>query len=216
MAIGLALLFNIHLPFNFNSPYLSLDIQDFWRRWHITLSRFLRDYVYIPLGGNRRGETILLRNLLLTFLIGGIWHGAGWTFVFWGFLHGVATVIHHIWGRTKIKMNSILAWFITFNFVNIAWIFFRALTWEDALKVLKGMFGFSGFGNPMEITEIRGDLITYLWIAAGFIIIFFIKNTNYVKEHFKPDWYRMIILIVISIISILNMHRISEFIYFGF
>lgn len=89
MAIGAALLFNIRLPQNFNSPYKALNIQDFWRRWHMTLSRFLRDYIYIPLGGNRRGEMIMLRNLMLTFLIGGLWHGAGWTFLFWGLLHGV-------------------------------------------------------------------------------------------------------------------------------
>jgi D-alanyl-lipoteichoic acid acyltransferase DltB (MBOAT superfamily) len=94
MAIGAALLFNIKLPINFNSPYKATSIQDFWRRWHITLSRFLRDYIYIPLGGNRRGEFRTYSNLMVTFLLGGLWHGAGWTFVFWGFLHGVALVLH--------------------------------------------------------------------------------------------------------------------------
>lgn len=216
MAIGIALLFNIRLPYNFNSPYLALDIQDFWRRWHMTLSRFLRDYIYIPLGGNRRGEAIILRNLLITFLIGGIWHGAGWTFVFWGFLHGMAAIVHYLWKLTGMKMNSVIAWFITFNFVNLAWIFFRALTWTDALKVLKGMLGFTGMGNPFELSAIHADIFTVLWIVAGFGIIFFIKNTNYVQEHFKPNWYRVLILLTISIISILNMHKISEFIYFGF
>jgi D-alanyl-lipoteichoic acid acyltransferase DltB (MBOAT superfamily) len=216
MAIGLALLFNIHLPFNFNSPYLSVNIQDFWRRWHITLSRFLRDYIYIPLGGNRNGEAMLLRNLMLTFLIGGIWHGAGWTFVFWGFLHGLATIIHRLWEKSNIKMNSILAWFITFNFVNLAWIFFRALSWGDAMKVLQGMFGFSGTGNPIEMPDIDGSYITYLWIIAGFGIIFLIKNTNEVNKHFKPSWVKLGILMVLAVYSVMNMHRISEFIYFGF
>lgn len=216
MAIGLALLFNIHLPFNFNSPYLALDIQDFWRRWHMTLSRFLRDYVYIPLGGNRGGEVILMRNLMLTFLIGGLWHGAGWTFVFWGFLHGSAAVIHRLWGFTKIRMNPVIAWFITFNFVNIAWIFFRALSWADALKVLKGMFGLSGTGKIMEMPAIQGGFETFIWIGAGFFIIFLIRNTNYVKENFKPTWGRLLLLLAISVYAILNMHRISEFIYFGF
>ena len=216
MAIGLALLFNIRLPFNFNSPYLSVNIQDFWRRWHITLSRFLRDYIYIPLGGNRKGEVMLLRNLMLTFLIGGIWHGAGWTFIFWGFLHGFATIIHRLWERSNIKMNNILAWFITFNFVNLAWIFFRALSWGDAMKVLKGMFGFSGTGNPMEMPDIGGNYVTYLWIIAGFGIIFLIKNTNEVNKSFKPSWLKLAILLIIAVYSIMNMHRISEFIYFGF
>ncbi len=216
MAIGLALMFNIHLPFNFNSPYLSLNIQDFWRRWHMTLSRFLRDYVYIPLGGNRQGEGMLLRNLMLTFLIGGIWHGAGWTFVFWGFLHGLATIIHRLWGHTGIKMNKPLAWFITFNFVNMAWVFFRATSWGDALKVLRGMAGLSGTGSIGSMDSIGGTYETYLWILAGFLIIFFIRNTNYVKEHFRPGFLRLAILIVIALYSIMNMHRISEFIYFGF
>lgn len=216
MAIGLALLFNIHLPFNFNSPYKALDIQDFWRRWHITLSRFLRDYIYIPLGGNRRGEAILLRNLMLTFLIGGFWHGAGWTFVFWGFLHGFAAIIHHLWSRTKIKMNTFLAWFITFNFVNFAWIFFRALSWSDAMKVIKGMLGFSGWGNPIEMIGIGGGYVTFIWIIFAFMLIFLVKNTNHIRDSFKPTWYKMIILLIISTYSIMNLHRISEFIYFGF
>lgn len=216
MAIGIALMFNIRLPFNFNSPYLALDIQDFWRRWHMTLSRFLRDYIYIPLGGSRRGEAIVLRNLLITFLIGGIWHGAGWTFVFWGLLHGLAAVVHSLWKRSKFKLNKIVAWFLTFNFVNVAWVFFRALSWEDAMKVLKGMFGFNGSGSFLDLSVIHGDLYTFVWIVIGFGIVFFIKNTNYVVEHFKPNRYRLIILLILSIVSLLNMHRISEFIYFGF
>lgn len=140
MAIGAALLFNIKLPINFDSPYKARDIQDFWRRWHITLSRFLRDYIYIPLGGNRKGNFHTYNNLMITFILGGLWHGAGWTFVFWGFLHGIALVIHRIWKQFGFTMNSILAWFITFNFINVAWVFFRAKEWDDAIKVLKGMF----------------------------------------------------------------------------
>ena len=103
IAIGSSLMFNISLPINFNSPYRALDIQDFWRRWHITLSRFLRDYIYIPLGGNRLSESRTLANLTVTFLIGGLWHGAGWTFVFWGFLHGVAMVIHRLWQKSGLE-----------------------------------------------------------------------------------------------------------------
>ena len=144
MAIGAALLFNIKLPINFNSPYKALNIQDFWRRWHITLSRFLRDYVYIPLGGNRSGKVRTYVNLAATFVIGGIWHGAGWTFIFWGCLHGAALVVQRIWSELGFKLNKFVAWFITFNFVNIAWVFFRAKEWDDALKVLRGMFGLGG------------------------------------------------------------------------
>ena len=148
MAIGAALLFNIKLPLNFNSPYKATNIRDFWQRWHITLSRFLRDYVYIPIGGNKKGSFKMYCNLLTTFLIGGLWHGAGWTFIFWGALHAVAIIFHRIWCITGVNLNKLLAWFVTFNFINISWIFFRAEQWEDAIKVLKGMFGFSGVVLP--------------------------------------------------------------------
>ncbi|WP_156961485.1 MBOAT family O-acyltransferase, partial [Sulfurospirillum arsenophilum] len=148
MAIGASFLFNIKLPINFNSPYKALDIQDFWRRWHMTLSRFLRDYIYIPLGGNRRSEGRTYINLFATFLIGGLWHGAGWTFIFWGTLHGFALMIHRAWKSLGFTMNKYLAWFITFNFINLTWIFFRAKEWSDAVKVLKGMLGLHGVVLP--------------------------------------------------------------------
>lgn len=139
MAIGIALLFNIKLPINFNSPYKATSIQDFWRRWHITLSRFLKDYIYIPLGGNKKSKTRTYTNLMATFIIGGLWHGAAWTFVLWGFLHGFALVIHRLWSHLGFKLWTWLSWLITFNFINISWVFFRANEWKDAVKVLKGM-----------------------------------------------------------------------------
>ena len=148
MAIGLALLFNINLPINFNSPYKATNIQDFWRRWHITLSRFLRDYIYIPLGGNRKSSYRTYENLMATFVLGGIWHGAGWTFIFWGFLHGSAIIIHRLWSQLGIKLWTWLAWLITFNFINIAWVFFRAKEWGAALKVLSAMFSFNHIVLP--------------------------------------------------------------------
>ncbi|MCT7531782.1 MBOAT family O-acyltransferase, partial [Aliarcobacter cryaerophilus] len=148
MAIGVSLMFNIKLPINFNSPYKALSIQDFWRRWHITLSRFLRDYLYIPLGGNRKGEIRTYTNLITTFLLGGFWHGAGWTFIVWGALHGIALAIHRMWQSFGFKLNKILAWFITFNFINITWIFFRAKDFESAMKVLGGMFSLDSVVLP--------------------------------------------------------------------
>ncbi len=152
MAIGIALFFNIKLPINFNSPYKALNIQDFWRRWHITLSRFLKEYLYIPLGGNRVKESIVYRNLILVFLIGGFWHGAGWTFIIWGLLHGIALSVHRAYSHAARKfhftMPKILAWLITFNFINLAWVFFRAKDLNSALKVLKGMVGGYGFALP--------------------------------------------------------------------
>lgn len=162
MAMGAALLFNIRLPINFDSPYKALSIQDFWRRWHITLGRFLRDYIYIPLGGNRKSEWHTYANLFVTFLLGGIWHGASWMFVIWGAMHGAALILCRIWQRFGLRMSDWLAWLITFNFVNIAWVFFRAVTMEDALRVLKGMVDFGSILHwPVE------NVPTYKMAWAG-------------------------------------------------
>lgn len=143
MAIGAALLFNIRFPLNFNSPYKALDIQDFWRRWHMTLSRFLRDYLYIPLGGNRRAEFRIHLNLMATFTLGGLWHGASWMFVIWGALHGAAIVAHRLWRIYGRPLPSMLAWLLTFLFVNATWVFFRAKTLDDAVRILRGMINLS-------------------------------------------------------------------------
>lgn len=234
MAIGAALLFNIKLPINFNSPYKALNIQDFWRRWHITLSRFLRDYIYIPLGGNRKGRLRTYVNLMATFIIGGIWHGAGWTFVFWGFLHGVALVIHRIWSELGFKMNKFLAWFITFNFINITWVFFRAKDWDDALKVLKGMFGLSGIVLPNFLEEKLvfltkygvgfdgfiariGDKSTILFLLLGFILALAFKNSIEKMISFQPSYQKIIKLIFILLLSFYSMIAVkTEFLYFNF
>ncbi|RXK07215.1 MBOAT family O-acyltransferase [Halarcobacter bivalviorum] len=214
MAIGIALLFNIKLPINFNSPYKALDIQDFWRRWHITLSRFLRDYVYIPLGGNRLGNFRTYTNLLATFIIGGLWHGAGWTFIFWGFLHGIALAIHRLWQSIGFKLPKIIAWFITFNFVNIAWVFFRAKEWEDAIKVLKAMFGFS------NIIWQNLYLMQSFYVILGFVLIILFRNSNELFKKFKPVYlYFSFILFIFSILQLNNFMisgNNSEFLYFNF
>jgi len=233
MAIGAALLFNIRLPINFNSPYKALNIQDFWRRWHITLSRFLRDYVYIPLGGNRRGKVRTYINLMATFVIGGIWHGAGWTFVFWGFLHGVALVIQRIWSELGFRLNKFVAWFMTFNFINIAWIFFRAKEWGDALKVLKGMFGLSGIVLPNFLAakleflskygvgfnnfiERVGNKNTFLFMLLGFILVLVFKNSIKKLEQLKFNFRNILLSTVIFTLAILSLNKISEFLYFNF
>lgn len=147
MAIGASLMLNIKLPLNFNSPYQARNIQDFWQRWHMTLSRWLRDYVYIPLGGNRHGKFRTYINLSLTFLLGGLWHGANWTFVIWGALHGVASVIHKYWRDRGFVMPAFLGCFVTFMFVNVAWVFFAADQFSDATRILRGMAGLNGWGT---------------------------------------------------------------------
>jgi len=240
MAIGLALLFNIKLPINFNSPYKSSDIQEFWRRWHMTLSRFLKEYVYIPLGGNRGGEFRTYNNLLATFVIGGIWHGAGWTFVFWGFLHGIALVIHRAWSKLGFKIWGWLAWFITFNFVNIAWVFFRAKEWGDAVKVLSGMFGLSKNDDfnlsldfiveisrwinyplynllPYSSKEINNDEGALLYCLIALLVVLVMKNSGYYLN--KAVNLRLIVIgsMAFSYSIIQSFFTTTEvFLYFNF
>jgi alginate O-acetyltransferase complex protein AlgI len=139
MAVGISLLLGIRIPFNFNSPYRADSIQDFWRRWHITLSRWLRDYLYIPLGGNRASSAAVYRNLFVTFLLGGLWHGAAWTFVMWGALHGAATCIHKAWSGAGLALPKPVAVAVTFLFVNMTWVYFRAPDIATAHALLRTM-----------------------------------------------------------------------------
>ncbi len=216
MAIGAALLFNIRLPQNFDSPYKATSIQDFWRRWHITLSRFLRDYIYIPLGGNRKSEYRTHYNLMTTFLLGGIWHGAGWTFLFWGALHGLALVIHRLWKKAGKTLPRVAAWFVTFMFVNISWVFFRAKSFDDAFKVLKGMFGFNGGTATFNTMA--------LWyIAAAFVVVLLFHNSNELAANKKLKKYYLFITVLLFLFALLQMFnisvqedRVSEFLYFNF
>jgi len=236
MALGSALLFNIRLPINFNSPYKALEIQDFWRRWHITLSRFLRDYVYIPIGGSRVPERRIYANLLITFLIGGLWHGAGWTFVLWGFIHGAGIVVHRAWKGLHVYLPDIAAWFLTFNFVNLAWIFFRAKSVDDALRIIKGMLGMTGVLLPNQILSffpllkpffqgtgtmknlgdgsIMGFVEMLLFLIMVSVVVFLMRNTNQMS--------RKELLVAFSLTFAFSMQRLffsqvaSEFIYFRF
>lgn len=228
IAIGSSLMFNISLPINFNSPYRALNIQDFWRRWHITLSRFLRDYIYIPLGGNRQSESRTLFNLVVTFFIGGLWHGAGLTFVFWGVLHGIAMVIHRLWQRLGYTLPKLLAWFLTFQFVNAAWVFFRADTFTTASNILQGMCGLNGFKLPSELFFLRNLGFTWDVYEGNFIRITIIllmgillailgKNSNEMENRFYPDVIHLSFSIILLSISLFFMAKgESEFIYFNF
>ena len=219
MAIGAALLFNIRLPFNFNSPYKAMNIQDFWRRWHITLSRFLRDYLYVPLGGNRKGSLRTCNNLMITFVIGGLWHGASWMFVCWGALHGLAMLIHRLWQSSGLKLNPVIAWLITFNFINISWIFFRAKDLDDAFKVLRGMFGLNEMGNFSSLILFTGETIDGIFIITLFIIsiiILFMKNSNELQKLFTANLRFMLFSSLLFALSILSFNKVSAFLYFNF
>ncbi len=187
MAIGLGRIFGIKLPLNFYSPYKATSIIDFWRRWHITLSRFLKDYLYIVLGGNRKGKLRRHANILLTMLIGGLWHGAGWTFVFWGAMHGVAIVLNHMWRNFKkrvginkeSKVGNAMSCVVTFFFCVVCWVFFRAENLNSAVIILKSMFGFnefivphylSGIANKMSWLGVRAEDVLNIIHVRNFII----------------------------------------------
>jgi D-alanyl-lipoteichoic acid acyltransferase DltB (MBOAT superfamily) len=158
MAIGSALLFNIVLPINFNSPYQSVNIQDFWQRWHVTLSRWLREYLYIPLGGNRKGPLRTYLNLFITFVLAGLWHGAGWTFVIWGALHGAALVLHRLWKNVGLRMPALMGWLLTFLFVSASWVIFRAVNTLEGLYILQSMAGLNGFAVSPSIAKLLAGL----------------------------------------------------------
>jgi D-alanyl-lipoteichoic acid acyltransferase DltB (MBOAT superfamily) len=170
MAIGIALLLGFSFPQNFDSPYAAVSVQDFWRRWHMTLSRWLRDYVYIPLGGSRRGTILTYRNLMLTMLIGGLWHGAAWTFVVWGGLHGAALAGERWWrdrrGPAEARQTTRNRWIariVTFHFVCFAWIFFRSDSFASAWEMIEGLFTGWGEASPL----VTGGVLLAIAVGIG-------------------------------------------------
>ena len=230
MAMGIALMFNIGLPLNFNSPYKSTNIQEFWKKWHMTLGRFMTNYLYIPMGGNRKGELKTLRNLFIVFLASGIWHGAGWNFIIWGMLHGICILVHRIWKNSGRKMNKFIGWLITMNLVNIFWVFFRAKDLESAMKVIKGMFDIFSLKNVAlvlkdsrsffeivtEMTNGLGNFENMIIIPLAFIILFFFKNSLERYKKFKNNLNFYIETIIYFSTSILFLSGISTFLYFNF
>jgi alginate O-acetyltransferase complex protein AlgI len=180
MAIGASYMFGIRLPLNFNSPYKAISIVDFWRRWHITLSHFLRDYLYIPLGGSRQGQLRRYLNLLITMLLGGLWHGAGWTFIFWGGLHGTYLIVNHLYRSIRLSWGHNLkddGWLlrsmgqiVTFIAVVISWVFFKANSFETATSILHSMFGFKGINLPDFLAPYLGFLRNFGIGFSGFTV----------------------------------------------
>jgi alginate O-acetyltransferase complex protein AlgI len=227
MAIGAALLFNIHLPVNFLSPYKSVDIQDFWRRWHITLSRFFTHYLYIPLGGSRISTMRTYMNIFIIFFVSGIWHGAGWTFIVWGVMHGVASMINRFWKGFGRPLPRWIAWFVTFQFVNAAWVFFRAESIQDAVSILKTMFIIPNLSTlsiswdalfTLPIITLAGSSLwkLALFLIGGMFLVLFTKNSIERIEKMNLSWKLAFFTAFLLIVSILNMTSVSEFLYFNF
>jgi len=224
MAIGLGLLFNYNLPLNFNLPYRATSIIDFWRRWHMTLSAFLKNYLYIPLGGNRCSSH--MRNILITMFLGGLWHGAGWTFIFWGVLHGVFICINHLWRKTKIQLPKFINWLLTFNAVNLAWIFFRANSFESAMNIVKAMFDVNrfvvphsyGLGKYFKAFENSVEIL-FSFRELGIIVLCLVLATLVVKREKIESINSYAAAVGFSIIflfTVLSMGQIKEFLYFQF
>jgi alginate O-acetyltransferase complex protein AlgI len=240
MAIGASLLFNISLPANFNSPYKALDIRDFWRRWHMTLSRWLRDYLYFPLGGSRHGAMRTYAALLVTFLLGGLWHGAAWTFVAWGALHGLAAALHKVWLRLGWKLPVAVGWTLTFLFVNAAWVFFRSDSISQALSILRSMAGLQGFATLDALQALGSDLLSQeardpfidaayaparqlLVLAPCLLMVLLAPNTAQLAQRdsiTQPGWCAAIIVGLIAGTglgyTLFMKSGITTFIYFYF
>lgn len=236
MAIGLGYMMNIVIPQNFNSPYKATSIPDFWKRWHMSLTRFLTTYIYIPLGGNRKGKVRTYLNIMIVFLISGIWHGANWTFVLWGLLHGVFNCIGKATEKAWNKLGEVTRWFITFNIVNTLWIVFRAETVNDAISFIKRMISMESWGIRDAIynvfltpalrffngevgilTRISSNIVgVYMWVFL-FVALMLVLNCKNSKEiEFKPTLWRGVLTVICLVCSIVSLSGMSTFLYFDF
>jgi D-alanyl-lipoteichoic acid acyltransferase DltB (MBOAT superfamily) len=236
MAVGVGLMFNIVLPWNFNSPYKSTNVIQFWQRWHMTLSSFITTYLYSPMLRASRSITFSrsLAAIFVAMLISGVWHGAGWNFIIWGALHGAALVINHYWRKKKIKLPMVVGWLITFLFVNVSFVFFRAKGLPEAVKVLKSMVGlgaplFPEKHSPVTLSafthsqiwkelliNLQGRDSTFWTLLVILSFTFIAKNSIELADTFKPEWKRFVFLLSIALYAILNMGKVSEFLYFQF
>jgi alginate O-acetyltransferase complex protein AlgI len=224
MAIGLGLMLNIHFPQNFNSPYKSRSITEFWQRWHMTLSSWLKDYLYISLGGNKKGRLKTYRNLFLTMVIGGLWHGSNWTFAFWGLFHGTILAIEKIlkdhspyglrlpWGSRRIEFLKII-W--TFFLVNLGWIFFRASDFNSALIWLKKVFFIINEQTySLALIPERHKDRFFIALGISLLIVFFGRNSWAIKKDLT--WKRALILGFLVALTLMYMGDESPFLYFQF
>ncbi len=235
MAAGIGRMFHVDLPQNFRSPYQAVLITDFWDRWHMTLTRFFTRYVYIPLGGNRKGTGRTYLNMMIVFLASGFWHGANWTFVFWGVCHGAFMVVTRCFGKFFQKIPKVINWVITFLFVNVMWIFFRADSMADAWLFL-GRITAWDFGKirgsilgKFRLTEIDfllerlkiemeadSPLILILFFAFSMLIILGCRNVYGRTEKFRASVFKILVSAGLLVWCIFNFSGISTFLYFNF
>ena len=235
MATGIGLMFNIELPMNFNSPYRALTITDFWKRWHMTLTRFFTRYVYIPMGGSRKGKVRTYLNIFIVFLISGLWHGANWTFILWGAMHGAFSLITKLLQKWVNKLYPVLNWLITFVFINFARIYFRADSIGNANQMLKNIFAFN-FGSIHEdiasafyMTELEAvsavlkvDILSnpvlslLVFSVFSLFAVIFMKNTNERLAVHKPTVRSSLVAIVLLVWCVMSFSGVSTFVYLNF
>lgn len=235
MALGIGKMFHIELPMNFNSPYKSFSIVEFWKRWHITLTRFLRQYIYFPLGGSRKGEFRTYRNILLVFLASGLWHGANWTFLLWGLLHGVANALTRKCSAYWEKMHSVMQWGLTFLFLNVTWVIFRADSISQAGRFLHRIIGMQSFTVSEELLEcyhlpeftfliqrlhltepvshIRGIEMSLMLIFCFFLVM---NGKNCFEKDWKLTGRSAAVSTFLLVWSIMSLSGVSVFLYFNF
>jgi len=236
MAIGLALIFGVRLPENFNSPYKATSIIEFWRHWHMTLSRFLRDYLYIPLGGNRFGLLLKSRNVFMTMLLGGLWHGPSWNFVLWGGVHGGLIGINHLWRKQGLNMHFLLGWFLTFVAVTFAWVVFRTTDFDAALRIYFGMLGFNGLTLPMSLEpilqniSIAGEYLSFrssalikltdlsIILLSGLIAFVAPSSQQFLRgqENGVFSTFQVGVCAIGGAIAFMGLFQVVDFIYFRF
>jgi alginate O-acetyltransferase complex protein AlgI len=217
MAVGLGLMMNIKFPQNFNSPYKSRSITEFWQRWHITLSAWLRDYLYISMGGNRRGTLKTYRNLILTMTIGGLWHGANWTYAFWGLFHGGALAVERFFKNRgwDVFKNTQVKWLVTFFFVCIAWIFFRSPDFHIAGLWLQKIF-FMNEDISWKIFYIATKNKDRFFGALAFALITAFTTKNTWQRSYRPSFFHALILAILFVVCLTYMGDESPFLYFQF
>ena len=225
MAIGLGLMFGLQLPQNFDSPYKATSIQDFWRRWHMTLSRWLRDYLYIPLGGSRHGAARTYTALLATMFLGGLWHGAGWTFVIWGTAHGVALALNRAWSRAGLVMPAAAGWILTMLFVVNLWVVFRAESFAAAWGIYTTMWSLAPVLDPAAMVHAVYQPQIWFALAALIIVVTAFPNSwvidRFCKEHQRSfmvtaSQFAAGFVFMLAIKRMSEASAPSEFIYFQF
>ena len=235
IAAGCARLLGLRLPVNFDSPYRSLSVTEFWKRWHMTLTTFLRECLYFPLGGSKKGEVRTYLNIMIIFLVSGFWHGAGWTFIVWGALHGLAQVVERLWGKGRDRLPALIRWALTFAFVNIAWVFFRAPDFAQAAQLLRaavtggfampeswlaaGLFGKEVGALQILIPAIKPwtDILRVAVLyGIGMLTVLLPRNVIAQTENFRPRWWQGAALVILTGWSILSFTGITTFIYSNF